>query len=718
MIKTYISALLVVLLAGAQMVHAQESMEDVFTQMEAANVASSRPVSTASAGSAAPVAAESVGDAEVQQAPTAAESGTLSLLFKKGREQYKAGKYDEAIVMFDAMLAIDKYNNAAMTHRKRAANRIAFKEARKQGASRAQAIADIDAAWNPEPKVFGAIDVSEAAAADPDQQAIQQMEARLKAITVPSLDFTDARIEDVVLFLADASRRGHRANEDVDLLLVGMESATGDSNVTISIADMSLYEALQFIVEMASLKFEVKPNVVAIMPANYVPASEMITKSYDIVPEVGADLESAGDSGGGAEDLFGDASSSDAATGPVEVSGFFSIVDFPKGASATYQPRFHKLFVKNTLKNLKAVETILADLDEKAADNRSQQVEIEAKFVEFSEGAFEELGFDWTVYGDGSVAGMEIKDGNYFQKTTGYTTYDSVAPADDLNSRGDISSGNDIYFDPVTGQQLIEGDKPGQNLFGSGQRNNTSAFESIRSGLLSAMGGTPAAMVFSNGDIDLSITAMEQEGTADVLSAPRVVTKSGTEALIRVAETHRYPQDYDVETGQRTAPVVKPQDWEDFDLGVSLKVTPVVDSESNSIDLELHPEIIKFMYYDDYIVGFNAFDAGTTQRVEPSGDGEPLLAKMASFERRSIQTQVTIGDGQTVVMGGLVDERTETFRDQVPFLGDIPYIGRLFRTEGSRSAKKNLTVFVKATQVDARGMTRADRELARSVAAE
>jgi general secretion pathway protein D len=63
-------------------------------------------------------------------------------------------------------------------------------------------------------------------------------------------------------------------------------------------------------------------------------------------------------------------------------------------------------------------------------------------------------------------------------------------------------------------------------------------------------------------------------------------------------------------------------------------------------------------------------------------------------------------------MGGLVDERTETFRDQVPFLGDIPFVGRLFRTEGSRSAKQNLTIFVTATQVDVNGMTSAERELA------
>ena len=61
--------------------------------------------------------------------------------------------------------------------------------------------------------------------------------------------------------------------------------------------------------------------------------------------------------------------------------------------------------------------------------------------------------------------------------------------------------------------------------------------------------------------------------------------------------------DYDVETGQRTAPVVKPQDWEEYDLGVVLKVTPVVDVESNTIDLDLQPEITKFLGYDNYLVG-------------------------------------------------------------------------------------------------------------------
>jgi general secretion pathway protein D len=609
------------------------------------------------------------------------------------------------------MLNIDPYDARAIAYKKRTAQRIAAYELRKQDASRAQAFAEVDAAWNPELKSSvatapsgGDEDVSA------DDIAIQQMEARLKGIVIPNLDFRDANIKDVVLFLTETCRRLDKTG--VNILLLGMDSAaSSESNITISIRDMSLYDTLNYIVEMASLKFEVKPNAVAVSPVSYVPPADLILASYDIIPEVGADLESmsGGDSGGGADDLFGDSSSVESSAGPIDVSGFFSIVDFPEGASAVYQPNFHKLFVKNTPKNIEAIENILADLEDEAIKKRSQQVEIEAKFVEFNEGALEELGFDWTVYGE-KINGELSMRGSGTQAASGYEAASAVSTA----------AGGLIFTDPVSGQQLAvdpTGDnRPGQNVFGSSQRSNTGAFENLTTGLLSTMGGNPAAMVFGGDNFDLRITAMEQEGTADVLSAPKVTTKSGNEAVIRVVEVHRYPQDWDVETGQRTSPVVKPQDWEDFDLGVVLKVTPVVDADSNTIDLDLNPAITKFKGYDIYKVGDNAYESGGNNSSEIFGNGLDLEVKMPFFETREVQTQVTISDGHTVLMGGLVDERTETFRDQVPFLGDIPYVGRLFRTEGSRSAKKNLVIYVKATQVDDRGMTRVDREMARQAA--
>ena len=65
------------------------------------------------------------------------------------------------------------------------------------------------------------------------------------------------------------------------------------------------------------------------------------------------------------------------------------------------------------------------------------------------------------------------------------------------------------------------------------------------------------------------------------------------------------------------------------------------------------------------------------RRCSACGDGSEFVARMPFFEKRTIETQVTISDGSTVVMGGLVDERTETFSDQVPLFGDSALCGSI-----------------------------------------
>ena len=698
MLKTYISALLMMLFAWAQATHAAQSMDDVFAQMDSSNEAETTASVT---GTNAPLS----------------EAGKIALLLDNGIAQYNQGRYEEAIRTFDSVLVFDPYNPGAISYKKRAYERIGVRESRKTTVVRAEAISAIGSAWNDEPNQVKVRALKEGSADAADEESVDAVINSLKTTIIPVLDLAEATVEEVLQFFAETSRDNSASGSDIDFLLVGMEFAEADNNITLSVDDMSIYEALQYVAEMASLKFEIDRELVIVMPANYVPYARLVMRSYDIIPEVGADMTSAVDSNGGGDDLFG-ASSAGAGAGPIDVSGFFSLIDFPEGATAVFQPRFNKLFVKNTAKNLMAIETVLDAFEEEAIQRRSQQVEIEAKFVEFSEGGLEELGFDWTVYGNGTVGSFEFDgENNYYQKTTAFA--DSAAVANETTWPIDPVTNPDgtatpIYTDPVTGQTLIVSpNRNAQNLFGAAQRENTTVFDSVGSGILSTLGGTPSAMIIQNGDVDLRIAALEQEGSADVLSAPKVVAKSGTEAFISVAETHRYPQDYDVTTGQRTSPVVRPQDWQDFDMGVSLRVTPTIDSENQVIELDLVPEILVFKGYEDYLVGYNAYDGGGNNVTANAGDGSPFLTRMPFFQRRMVATQVIVADGSTVAMGGLIDEKTETFRDQVPFIGDIPYLGRLFRTEGSRQVKRNLTIFVKATQIDPHGMTRTEREVAK-----
>jgi general secretion pathway protein D len=717
--KIYISSLLVVLLAGVQAIRAQVSVDDA----------------------AAPAVAEAV------EAPEAIEEkGDIpsEKLFERAMDLYGAGKYREARVVLEAVLAEDPYNRKAMHYLSNTAAKIRQIESRRKVSNRATAIADIQSEWNPKlnTAVGDAIGAAEPDAKDPKDAEAEQMEARLREIVIPTLDFRDANIKDVVLYLTEACRRMDEAGNGVNIILLGLDSSDelgrGDlgNNITISIRNMNLYDALQYIVEMASLKFQLASDVVTIMPVNYVRSVDVVMKSFIVIPEVGEELSSmAGgdDAGGGMDDLFGgDSGPSVSDMGPVDVSEYFSIVPWPEGSSIIYYPNFRKLVVKNTPVNIESVSQILVDLEFEAIKRRSQQVLIEAKFVEYNEGALEELGFNWNIYGNGSVAGFELVDGVTEYQVNSYLAASQVTLEDgseiSINANnGVITGGNDTYITPATGYKTLIGGKydddgnmiggkRAESLFTGSNRSNLGAFVPVTSGLLANMGGIPADMIFSNGDVDLQITAMEQNGTADVLATPKVTTQSGYEAVIRVTEIHRYPQDWDVETGQRTAPVVKPQDWEDFDLGVVLRVTPEVDPESNTIKLELAPEIRKFLGFDEYYVAQNSYDAGTSEAFVRGGDDSLLFALMPFFEIRSVQTRVTVADGNTVMMGGLVDERVETFRDQVPILGDLPYIGRLFRTEGSRTVKKNLVIYVTATQVDERGLTREDREIASSAA--
>ena len=637
-------------------------------------------------------------------------------LMDKAINLYKEGKYSDSEKTFEFILQQDPYNRKAMEYLQRIANRVSVISEVEQQSARAQALAEIGQSWKESSKVYSIeTEDDKKPIISSDDIAIQELLESMQSIRIEKCEFINEEISVVLSFLAFKTREG--SGKSVNFVPYGMSDLIGgQSLINIELTDPSIFEALTFITEMNNWKFEVRSNAVIVMPIDYVAAEDLKVVTYPILPEVGAELEmSSSDSS--PDDLFGDFSSNDNAGGPIDVQNHFAIVDWPEGSRILYHPSHSRLQVKNTAKNIKTLELILNDMREDAIQKRTRQVQIETKFVEYNEGALEELGYDWTLYDSGSIADFELADsGNYYTRGGTYNSSPVVTgPGGEQLYNTDGSAG--VFGTQVIPSTAGPGGQQGQSLFGTALRSNSQGLQQAASGsLLSLMGGTPAALVLENYNdipLDLAITAMEQEGTADVLNAPKVTTKSGNEAVIKVVETHRYPLDYDVETGQRTAPVVKPQDWEDKDLGVVLKVEPTVDVENETIELELNPEITKFVGYDEYIVGVNSYETGGNNASTFVGDGRTLVAKVPYFKTRSISTQVTISDGSTVVMGGLVDEQTDTFRDQVPLLGDIPYFGRFFRSEGSRNFKRNLLITVKATQVDDRGMTKEERELER-----
>ena len=261
---------------------------------------------------------------------------------------------------------------------------------------------------------------------------------------------------------------------------------------------------------------------------------------------------------------------------------------------------------------------------------------------------------------------------------------------------------------------------------------------------------------------------LSQRSDTDLLSAPKVVTQSGQQAVIKVVTEFIYPQDYDVQLQSSSSSsghssgssqsailaVVEPQNFTMREVGVILDVTPTY-SEANggSIDLELKPQVVDDPIWKNYGMKIPFTGNSSLQNFEGLGEiftglseifnslgtaiptatkaalaqtamdsADDALQKLATsgdnityydapmeqpfFHVRSIESKVSITPGATVVMGGLITENRKAMDDKVPFLGDLPFIGRLFRSHAEKTVKRNLLVFVTG-----RLITPAGREL-------
>ena len=210
-------------------------------------------------------------------------------------------------------------------------------------------------------------------------------------------------------------------------------------------------------------------------------------------------------------------------------------------------------------------------------------------------------------------------------------------------------------------------------------------------------------MNISNGlDVDIAIQALMRKTSSDLMSAPKITVLSGKRASITVAQELRYPESYgDIESdpgdgGAISITAGTPQDFTYRNVGVELSVTPNVEND-DTISLMLEPKVTEFEGFVEYGGPSVALTETGTVVTVPAGFYQPI------FSVRQISTEVTIYDGATVVMGGLTRDEVKSVNDKVPFLGDIPGLGRLFRSEGETRQKRNLLIFVTANLVSPGG---------------
>ena len=181
------------------------------------------------------------------------------------------------------------------------------------------------------------------------------------------------------------------------------------------------------------------------------------------------------------------------------------------------------------------------------------------------------------------------------------------------------------------------------------------------------LGATGLSVRTLEGEIDVTVHALQETGRLNVLSRPYVLTRNNQMATITVAEEVPIPSG----TSQGTATTQTNFTYRD-DIGIVLQVTPSVNPDG-LVNMTVSPSI-------------------TTRTGETVQIAEGLSPEV--FATRSASTRVAVLDGQTIVIGGLIeDQNSETIR-KVPLLGDIPIAGQLFRRTIKDKSKTELLIFL------------------------
>lgn len=266
----------------------------------------------------------------------------------------------------------------------------------------------------------------------------------------------------------------------------------------------------------------------------------------------------------------------------------------------------------------------------KKLDIPVKQVSIEARIVTVDEEVTDELGVNWS-----------------FSKTKNNTPQ-NVIPA--ASSTILDPYGAEAASDSGSGAKTWSGGRSGHGHFMS-----QTAFNTATQGF-----GVSIGKIWDNVLVDMYLSALESETKAEVIASPRVTTANQKEAIIE--QGTKFPTEVSTSSGATSV------EWETATL--SLKVTPQITPD-NRIILDL------------------TVTQDTLGETVSTGTG-----RAQSINTQSVTTQVLVENGETIVLGGIYQQTINKNVTKVPLLGDIPFLGALFRYTKDQNIKRELLIFV------------------------
>jgi general secretion pathway protein D len=361
-------------------------------------------------------------------------------------------------------------------------------------------------------------------------------------------------------------------------------------------------------------------------------------------------------------------------------------IDLNPPKSVFWNDREGTLVVRATLQELDIIETAVQVLN-----IAPPQINIKSRFVEVSQNDIRALGFDWYL-------------GNFLMNNRAIAVSGGTAPS----YNGSPSPANPQGFFPGTAPGTTIPPSASDQLLTSGLRNQVNA------PALATMTG-----ILTDPQFRVVLRALEQRDGADVLAESSVTTLSGRQTQVQTVDLQTIVigtslnQTAGGGTGATTGGVIggtaggvigSTVNYPTITLpfGPTLDVIPYVSADGYTIQMTIIPTLAEFIGYDDpgeFVPQAQSASSGA------GGVAVPITAQLPlpHFRVRSVTTSAIVWDGQTVVLGGLIAEQVNKMKDKVPILGDLPLVGRLFRSESSQTQKRNLMIFVTPTIIDPAG---------------
>jgi len=623
------------------------------------------------------------------------------------------GQFDEANRTYDKVLAIDRYNSAARRGQQQVSQSISvyLKEAR--SSTRANMFKDVDMQWETAvPKgrgvanLFGAAGTGEAATTDSGRPSLSR---KLNAIRLPNVQFTDARLDEVVQFIVLRARELDTLETDpayrgVSILIQAPDEYKGQL-IDLSLRNVPISEVLRYAADQAGMRYELDQFAIRLVPLNSV-AGNLVTRFFKVPPDF---IRSEGSGQENAAEL-------DPFAAPTETGGGGALkarlgareylekqgIIFPDGSAASFSPTSSTLMVRNTQDAIDLVETMV----DEARSAQPRQVQIRVTMLDVRQENLNELGYDWLLgpfnaggdklFGTGGVPG-------YAGRGTTGINFPTRIPGD-VNTAVGINPITDGLRGATDLEQLVTID----SLLGGTER----TFSSIRA---KSPGAFSVSGVFTDPQFQTVIRAIHQKKGVDLMAAPMTIARSGQNAKIEIVREFIYPIEYDPpeipnsvgdSDGLASFPVTPatPTTFETRNVGFTLVVEPVISEDNRTVELNLVPESVVFDGFIDY--GSNMFRPipnrpNSTGGFEADEIENDIL--MPIFRTNRVTTSVTVWDGQTIVIAGLASEESDMVEDKVPLLGSLPGLGQFFTSEATKISKRNIVFFVTVNIVDPGG---------------